>query len=417
MVDRFSVYNSVYKSDMLPLMLHLYRRHLKWKVETDAKGRIVAESGCKHEDKGTAFQSCQCPIWINGKLNGKPIRRSMATNSWSVAEERMELLLKHPEAVAVDGNLKRAIAAFLDRKDRRGQSPSTLKCYKQTLGHFLKWCEARSFVQLSDLNKEYLEQFMDSRTTEEGDPLQTNTQRKEFVRVRTFLIWCVDTGRAETNPSDKMKRPAARRLPTLPYDEDEVERLLAACWQIKTKLKTDTDAVRQHTYALLLTLLYSGLRMSDAIRLRRSQLDPRTGSMHLRTLKTDEDVYCQLPPIVLAELAALPRVSETYFFWDEKHVKANSLHWTFAERLHQAGAIAKVDNPIPHRCRDTFACTLVANDTAMRTVQHLLGHSSIETTERNYTPFLPSHQRLLNTAVAGLEFGQKASRPRLVNAH
>ena|SRR5581483_6942153 len=60
----------------------------------------------------------------------------------------------------------------------------------------------------------------------------------------------------------------------------------------------------------------------------------------------------------------------------------------------------------PHRFRDTFSVRLLERGKDLRTVQLLLGHTSIKTTEKHYTPFVRSFQKLLDDAPADLDFAR-----------
>jgi integrase len=66
------------------------------------------------------------------------------------------------------------------------------------------------------------------------------------------------------------------------------------------------------------------------------------------------------------------------------------------------GVIAKVANAHPHRFRDTWAKTALLNGTPMRTVQLVLGHRSIRTTEEHYAPFVPEYQEMIDGATTAV---------------
>ena len=67
----------------------------------------------------------------------------------------------------------------------------------------------------------------------------------------------------------------------------------------------------------------------------------------------------------------------------------------------------------PHRFRDTFSVSLLGKGEELRTVQLLLGHTSIKTTEKHYAPFVQSFQRILDAATAKLDFGTRiGTRPK-----
>src|SRR5271168_5085662 len=86
--------------------------------------------------------------------------------------------------------------------------------------------------------------------------LAANTAMKEIVVMRGFFRFCVDRKWIEENPARRLKAPKSDRLPTLPFAPAEITGILDAC---------KSHEIR----ALILTLLYSGLRISDAVQLRR----------------------------------------------------------------------------------------------------------------------------------------------------
>ena len=63
-------------------MLELYRRHT---------------TKCRHREKGRGFTKCNCPIWVDGELNGRRFRRSVGLRNWSRAVKRLELWEKAAE--------------------------------------------------------------------------------------------------------------------------------------------------------------------------------------------------------------------------------------------------------------------------------------------------------------------------------
>jgi hypothetical protein len=66
--------------------------------------------------------------------------------------------------------------------------------------------------------------------------------------------------------------------------------------------------------------------------------------------------------------------------------------------------LASVTDGHPHRFRDTFSVSLLQNGAELRTVQLLLGHTSVRTTEKHYAPYVASMQRILDEAVSTLHF-------------
>ena len=91
-----------------------------------------------------------------------------------------------------------------------------------------------------------------------------------------------------------------------------------------------------------------------------------------------------------------------YFFWNGEsklYTAIGNTRRTVTRILTTAGIEGH-----PHRFRDTFSVSLLEKGEDLRTVQLLLGHTSIRTTEKHYAPFVDSFQRILDAATAKLDF-------------
>ena len=88
--------------------------------------------------------------------------------------------------------------------------------------------------------------------------------------------------------------------------------------------------------------------------------------------------------------------------------RPHELHQQSATDMQRLGAIAKVKAQ-PHRFRDTFAVELLTNGVDIRSVQLLLGHKSVRTTEKHYADFVAAHQALLDSAVSTMNFQAKTA--------
>ncbi len=149
-------------------------------------------------------------------------------------------------------------------------------------------------------------------------------------------------------------------------------------------------------------MLYSGLRISDTVKLPRTSVDLKTGKMLLRVMKTGVPLYLRLGPPAIEALETLPIEGE-YFFWNGKSKLATAVG-NVRRTISRVLATAGVEGH-PHRFRDTFSVRLLEQGEDLRTVQLLLGHQSIKTTEKHYAPFVRSFQKILDAATAKLDFG------------
>jgi integrase/recombinase XerD len=379
-------------------MYSLYRRHEKPNPQT-------GQEGCRYFGKGGARHiKCNCPVWMDGteESTGKRQRVSLKTRSWSQAQARLAEIENGGRALptaAIDRApmLASAIASFLDDCRARNLAASSIERYRNMLRHLTAhFGECR----LSAMTLDALTQYRAARTAKAA----AGTMRAEIGNMRTFFRFCEDREWIEKNPARRLRAPKADREPTLPFTRGEVDRILAAC---DTVSDTRGDAMaarsRARARALVLLLLYSGLRISDAVKLERAKLDLATGRLLIRMMKTREPLYVRLPQEAVDALAAL-ECESPYFFWNGES-QLYSMIRVASRTIERILTRAAVANGHPHRFRDTFAVELLLAGSDLRTVQLLLGHTSIQTTEKHYAPYVASMQRGLDQAVSRLHFG------------
>jgi integrase/recombinase XerD len=377
-------------------MHSLYRRH---------------EDTCRYRAKGVRHIKCSCPIWMDGSDSlGRRKRQSLKTRSWTQAQIRLSEFEAGSRPIPERRNdpyLAAAIAEYLDDCHARNLEASTIVSYRRTLGHLSRFLPDQ---KMSRIDLVSLTRFRSSRV------IAATSANKEIQSMRAFFRFCADRKWIAENPATRLKPPKMDRVPTLPFTDDEVTRILSACDRITNANPTIIERARVRARALVLTLLYSGFRISDAVKLRRADVDMHSGQLLVRMMKTREPLYIRLPQIVLTALAAVPVESPIFFFWS-----GGSKITTGIECARQTIAcilrLAEVANGHPHRFRDTFSVTLLQNGADLRTVQLLLGHTSIRTTEKHYAPFVRSIQSVLDQAVSTLQFGLSAHPPSLHDAH
>jgi site-specific recombinase XerD len=366
-------------------------------------------AACPFRPKGAHYTLCDCPIWCNGMLNGSRYRHSLQTADMARAQRRIEHLERgdeaEPVAAAPARTVAEAVKVYLADASRRKLQPSTLKSYEATFKPLLK---NLGKLALPALTIDRLRLYQEARK------IKPRTERKEVEHLRAFGAFCIDRGWLSVNPAKKLKPPLAADVATMPFSAEEIRKLLTACDAMRGMRDTESPAIRRRARALILTLLYSGLRISDVAKLKRSALDPATGHLTLRTMKTGVPLKVLLHPDALQALGKLPSYrNPAHYFWSGNgglRAATGSLRRT-VERI---GKLAGI-HAHPHRFRDTFAVELLTNGADIRTVQMLLGHESVRTTEKHYAHFVAAHQALLDTAAATLDFQPKRGRLLQVN--
>lgn len=362
------------------MSLDLYRRH---------------SSNCKYSSKGQNFTKCACVIWCYGTLHGRPRRESLKTRDWTIALRKIQDMEAGPEDETVTVvSIGAAINAYLDDCHARKLAESTITSYENVLTAFGSYCERRNIREVRALRME------DFRGFRSGRQVANTTQRKEIEHLRAFCGFCLEHEWIKKNFAKNIKPPAESGPVTMPYEREEIKKLLAACDQIDNFDKANVDRSRKRARALLLLMLYGGLRVSDAVQLERSRLLP-DGRLRMRQMKTKNWLYIKLHEDCVEALRSLPEESP-YFLWSGKS-KITTATGSARRTVDCISKIAKVEAR-PHRFRDTFAVELLLKGEDIRTVQLLLGHASVKTTEKHYAPYTQRMQKILDTATDKLSF-------------
>lgn len=364
--------------------LDLYRRHTKT---------------CKYASRGQHFTGCACPIWVYGYIDGRRVRKGLGLRDWNRAVKRAERWEEKPKEVyAASTCVQTCTKAYLVDCEARHLAHSTVKSYRKVLDHLATFCTNRGIADVSAIDLDVLTDFRNWRN------VAKSTQGKERECLRTFCRFCVRRKWMAENFAADLDVPEDDDPPTLPFEPFEVEAILGAIDKMRNFYVASVQRSKLRARALVYLLLYSGLRISDAVKLKRAALDPKTGQLMLRQMKTRRMLYVRLHAEATMALGALPSESE-YFFWSGRG-KLSSAVGSARRTIECLMRLAGIKGH-PHRFRDTFAVELLKAGEDIRTVQLLLGHKSIKTTEKHYAPFVAAFQERLDRATAKLNFASK----------
>lgn len=143
------------------------------------------------------------------------------------------------------------------------------------------------------------------------------------------------------------------------------------------------EQLRTPTYRVLFTTLYAtGLRISEGCELQTGDIDASRGVIHVRHGKGNKPRHVMLSPRLLKVLREYwrkvrPTPPLLFATEDGKPVSPNTARAALATATRLAGIDKHVT---PHVLRHSFATHLLEGGTDLRTIQVLLGHSSIRTT-------------------------------------
>ena len=274
-----------------------------------------------------------------------------------------------------------AIDAFRRDLAARNLRGSTLRGYRLTLGQFLAFAASRDVTHIDAIDAGFLRACRESWTCAPG------TQRLRLARLKAFFRFAAGSGWIGESPATGIRAPKLDARPTMPLTRPEIRALVMAANE------------RPKERALLLLMRYSGLAIRDAATLARSSLED--GLLTLRRVKSGELVICALPDPVVAALREITSADREHFFWSGESAPTTAAKYWRA-RLHRVAREASVQGFKPHRLRDTFAVELLVAGVAIQDVSALLGHSSVQTTERYYAPWDTARRDRLVAIVEGV---------------
>jgi site-specific recombinase XerD len=275
---------------------------------------------------------------------------------------RRRLRARNVESLEVDADT--AAARFLASP---ALSEGTRRAYRVDVAEFCRWLDARG-VDLDDVDVrvlvEYASQLGASRPGRRPSRLAPTTIARKLAAVRAFLRHALGPARV---PDARMAPRRGRRLPDAPR-EAEVDRELAAL---------DGDAPIDVRNRALVELVYSaGLRSAEAVGLDLADVDFEQELVHVRNGKGGKERVVPLGEEASFRVArylregrpALVRGANDALFLS---VRGRRLDTSTLRRL----------APHPHRLRHAFATHLLEGGADLRTIQELLGHSSLSTTQ------------------------------------
>lgn len=177
--------------------------------------------------------------------------------------------------------------------------------------------------------------------------------------------------------------------------EDEEQRILD---EFDTTELTDSKHItaRKSARVLFLVMLESGARVGEASKLKWSDVDFDSGVLHLYHEKTDKEDFIPMTRRLRNALNDHPRINE-YVFPSRDGTTHKTAHNNRA--LYSAFERARVTDITPHIMRKTFGTKLLNNGVDIVTIQHLLSHSSVRTTQKAYAALMTKDkfQNAINT--------------------
>jgi len=289
-----------------------------------------------------------------------------------------ELILDYIEHLEVEG----------------GRSSNTAENYTLYLERFVEFTNDIIVDKITSETIRKYRLWLNRYKNNNDDELSTITQSYHLIALRGFLGY-LSKRDISSLPPEKIELPKVSRRQVTFLHYDEIERLLT-----QIDMSTETGL---RDRAIIELLFSSGLRVSELVNLDRDHINvvrrefmvrgkgqkdrpvfiSESASLHVKNyLRTRTD---SLPPLFIN----YSRNNETTTTGDYRRLGARSIQRIINKYTHLAGITKHVS---PHTMRHSFATDLLMNGADLRSVQVMLGHSNISTTQV-YTHVTDEHLR------------------------
>ncbi|BDR54834.1 tyrosine recombinase XerD [Bombiscardovia apis] len=275
----------------------------------------------------------------------------------------------------------------------RGLASATVSAYQSDLKLYTDWLSQRGIASLDQVSKQDVEDFVASLEDESAA-----SKARRLAAVHELHRFALEQRLLDSDVSQSVKAPkGASRLPDV-LSIEEVSQLLAAAAPGES-----TDPVSLRDRALLEFMYATGCRVSEAVAANVEDVDldqglarlmgkgskqrlVPVGSYALRALQA----YLNLGrPSLQRQAKKEVEMSALFLNKRGKRLSRQSVWLVVQTAAERAG----ITHPVhPHTLRHSFATHLIAGGADVRTVQELLGHASVTTTQI-YTHVSP--QRLI----------------------
>lgn len=266
----------------------------------------------------------------------------------------------------------------------KGLAKNSLESYRRDLLRFQSWCEEKGFDPLS-MDRKGLREWLTDLSVK---GLAETSRRRMVSSLRGFFRFLLSDGHISKNPTEELDSPQKGFYLPRFLNQGEVELLLN---------QPDTATETGLRDRAVLELIYAcGLRVSEAVGLKRSELEMETGVLTC----TGKGSKTRKIPVgksaidwVRSYLASRSsndnlKTGELFVTGSGKPLTRQVIFTIVKSYAEKAG----LQGVSPHTLRHSFATHLIQNRADIRSVQQMLGHADISTTQI-YTHITDSHLR------------------------
>ena len=263
---------------------------------------------------------------------------------------------------------------------QKGLATHTLRNYQLYLEHFDNWAKDNNLTKVEKIKYDEIANFQEHLIKDKG--ITNKTVNYYLIAIRSFLKFLISKD-IEVMPPDKiiLSKTDQRQINYL--EEEELQGLIDI---------VPTSTLTQLRDKSMVALLFStGLRLSEAVSLKIDNLNINSGEFSIKGKggKVRPAFLTDQAKTLLNDYLVKRKDTNPYLFIRhfKKPEKDNEIVEPLSPRAVQRmikyyAKLAGIVKPIsPHKLRHSFATTLLQHGADIRSVQAMLGHSSITTTQ------------------------------------
>lgn len=264
-------------------------------------------------------------------------------------------------------------------------SYKTIKSYSVDLKQFISFLASNNHsFDIMKIDKTTIRSYLESLSG-----LKPKSMKRKMATIKALFNYLEYDDQIVINPFRKIKIKIKEpfQLPNV-MNIGEIEKILRAAYrEVHANSNKKIRKDRWRDVAILELLFATGLRVSEVSGLKAHSVNLSTGLIKVRGKGNKERIITVCNKEILHALKAYigslyPRANseEEYFFTNRlnKRLSEQSIRFLVKKYAHTAGFERNIT---PHVFRHTFATLLLEQDVDIKYIQHLLGHSSITTTQ------------------------------------
>ncbi|MDR0846501.1 MAG: tyrosine recombinase XerC [Lactobacillales bacterium] len=270
------------------------------------------------------------------------------------------------------------VESFIDfLRNERYYSENTITAYQQDIDDFVEFLNESGSAELLEVDyfdvRVYFDHLSEKKYT-------STTIARKISSLRTMYKYFLNRELSEENPfAYTQMKIANKKLPKFFY-EQEIQAIFDGIPQ-----ETASDI---RDFALLEVLYSTGVRVSELVGIKLNDIDffSRTILIHGKGSKDRYVVFRSFTKEYLQNYIAASRgdlakegVEELFVNHHGEALTPSGVSYILNRIIEKSGAMTKIH---PHLMRHTFATHLIQNGADLRSVQELLGHKNLSTTQR-----------------------------------